>query len=537
MQRSTAVAAHAPRTAVSGTTSAVAAWQLLAGRRLPTGTWLQMQHRLLDHHRLDVHELLDAVVRALTAEPALLDAPERQPRVRFHEVVDKRQPGVQLLRRDAAALLDVAGEDGRAQAEAAVVRHEHGLRLVLDLDDGGNGAEDLLLVGHHPLRDVREDGHGVEGRALGALGDLAPDQHLRTTLDRVHHLAVHLRARLGVHHRAHPRLQRQRVPDNGRAHLRGELLDELVVDRLRDDEPLRADAALPAVQDAAAGARGGRQVQVGVGEDQVRVGPAELQHRLLEQAPRVRAEALADGGRAGQGHGPGVGVLQHGVALAPGDGQVEEHVRREARLHKDLLDGLRAAEHVGGVLQEHRVAGGQAAGRLPEHLPEWEIPGHHDQDHAERVERHEALGGLGRDVLRGQEARGVVGVVVAHQGALLDLRTPLFDALAHLIGHELRELVPAAQQHVRGGAHQSRARLVGRPLPRQVGGLGPLHHLTGLRVRQVRVLGNDLPGGGAAADGGLASGGVGLGVGRGGGARGGQAGGRAEGAEGGPCDH
>ncbi|MCY1382762.1 hypothetical protein D9M69_708170 [compost metagenome] len=40
------------------------------------------------------------------------------------------------------------------------------------------------------------------------------------------------------------------------------------------------------------------------------------------------------------------------------------------------------AQHVGGMLEDHRIAQEQVRHRKPERLPEREIPGHNGQNHA-----------------------------------------------------------------------------------------------------------------------------------------------------------
>ena len=66
---------------------------------------------------------------------------------------------------------------------------------------------------------------------------------------------------------------------------------------------------------------------------------------------------------------------------------------------KQLLDRERAARHVRRVLQQPAVAGHQRRRREAEDLPEREVPRHHREHDAERLEGDEALRGLGRDRL------------------------------------------------------------------------------------------------------------------------------------------
>ncbi len=90
-------------------------------------------------------------------------------------------------------------------------------------------------------------------------------------------------------------------------HVRFRLLDErgdeVVVDRVLDDEALAADAALAGVLEARlrGGLGGGRDV--GVGEHDVGVGAAELEHVLLERAAALGRDRHAGRLAAGERHG------------------------------------------------------------------------------------------------------------------------------------------------------------------------------------------------------------------------------------------
>ena len=65
---------------------------------------------------------------------------------------------------------------------------------------------------------------------------------------------------------------------------------------------------------------------------------------------------------------------------------------RHAGLVQHLLDRERAAGHVAGMLQQRAVAGHQRRRGEAEHLPEREIPRHHREHDADRVEGDERFG-------------------------------------------------------------------------------------------------------------------------------------------------
>ena len=122
--------------------------------------------------------------------------------------------------------------------------------------------------------------------------------------DRGLDLAVDAVEQVLPRHRPDVGAQRLGVADAQLRHLGDQQPGELLDDRGVDDEPLRRDAALPGVEEPAAGRHGGDARQVGVGEDDERIGATELEHRLLDgvaggQASRPPgALAAGDGDRA-----------------------------------------------------------------------------------------------------------------------------------------------------------------------------------------------------------------------------------------------
>ncbi len=144
------------------------------------------------------------------------------------------------------------------------------------------------------------------------------------------------------------------------------------------------------------------------------------------------------------------------------------------------------------MLEQAHVARHQRRGGEAEDLPEGEVPGHHRQHRAERVEAHQALRGVGLDRLLGEEALGVLGVVVADPGALLDLGLGLDDRLAHLAGHQLGQLALAPAQQGGGPGQTPRALGEGGAAPGLEGLSGPLQTLLDSARAQLLVAGDDL---------------------------------------------
>ena len=76
-----------------------------------------------------------------------------------------------------------------------------------------------------------------------------------------------------------------RVPGLGGRHRGRELLEEIVVELVGDDEPLRRVAGLAGVVEAGADRGLDRFVEVLGSEQDERIGAAELEHDLLQVAP------------------------------------------------------------------------------------------------------------------------------------------------------------------------------------------------------------------------------------------------------------
>ena len=113
------------------------------------------------------------------------------------------------------------------------------------------------------------------------------------------------------------------------------------------------------------------------------------------------------------------------------------------------------------MLEDGRIAGHQGGCGEAEHLPEGEVPRHHGEDRAERLEANVTPGGVRLARLLGEKGLGVVRVVLTARGALIDFGLGLNDRLAHLEGHRARVLSPARSKDARGFAHPLRPRREG----------------------------------------------------------------------------
>ena len=104
----------------------------------------------------------------------ILDAAERQARVRAHEGVYETAAGVEVLRCDFLAALRVAREHRSPEAEVRLVGEAERIGFILRGDDRGDGAEELFVECRHSRGDVAEQRDRVPGARL--VGLLAAEQ-------------------------------------------------------------------------------------------------------------------------------------------------------------------------------------------------------------------------------------------------------------------------------------------------------------------------------------------------------------------------
>ncbi len=221
-----------------------------------------------------------------------------------------------------------------------------------------------------------------------------------------------------------------------------------------------------------------------------RVAAAELEQRLLEVAAGEGGHRGSGLLAAGQGHGPHGLMGDDGFDLLVADEQGLEHPLRVAGLPEQLLDVKGAAADVGGVLQQADVAGRERGRREADHLPEGEVPGHDREHAADGIAADEALVGIGRDRLRGQEGRGLLGVVVAGPGALRDLGPGLRDRLAHFQRDRARVAIDVPAQEIAGPGQQGAARGQRHLPPAREGGLRSREYRRQRPRRMARVGGD-----------------------------------------------
>jgi hypothetical protein len=135
------------------------------------------------------------------------------------------------------------------------------------------------------------------------------------------------------------------------------------------------------------------------------------------------------------------------------------------------------------VFEEAHVSGHERGRGEAEDLPEGKIPGHYGEHDAERLIAYETAGGVRRDILIGEKARGLFGVEAADPRALFRLLHGRGQRLSHLNGHQSREAVLIGLQNLRRAEHPAGALREGRLAVVAEGASGALDfllHLVGV---------------------------------------------------------
>src|SRR5918994_5587241 len=182
----------------------------------------------------------------------------------------------------------VLGPDRTREAVLCVVGLPYGVFFVLERYDGDDGTEDLFSGHLIVVRDRGENDRRIP--EPGAFRCLAPDRHGRVLGD----VCGDLLAVVGGDQRSHLRLLVEGVPDPKTLHHGLHEREELVEGAFLDQDARAGAAVLPGITEHGDGRRGGRFLQVCVGEDHVRGLAAQFQGDALYGARGPGHDALAD---------------------------------------------------------------------------------------------------------------------------------------------------------------------------------------------------------------------------------------------------
>ncbi|AGA35255.1 hypothetical protein TVNIR_3625 [Thioalkalivibrio nitratireducens DSM 14787] len=357
--------------------------------------------------------------------------PERQPRIAAHDAVHERAAAFQAAC-ERLATHAVPGPHAAAEPVPRRVGEADRLVRVRRAGDRGHGTEGLLVERCHA------GPHAVEQRRriveTGTVEPLTAREADRADLHAAGHLAVQLVTQIRARQRTEIGVLGHRIADLHPLDPGLQPRDELVGDVRLDDEPLRGDAGLAVVLKTRFQRLPDGPVEVRIREHDERIGAPQFEHRLLQRLAgrgRDRAPGALGPGEAGTPH-PGIG--DHAGDRVGADGQIPEHALGVTRLQEHLLKRRRATGHVCRVLQQHGVARQRRGDGLPQHLPVREVPGHHQQDRAQRLPGDQRTPRIRRHPLVGKEAGAVHGVIVAGDRAFLDFGPGFGEALAHFGG-------------------------------------------------------------------------------------------------------
>ena len=275
---------------------------------------------------------------------------------------------------DTDGSVEVVGVEGGGETVGGVVGEVDDLVLGLELGDGADGAEDLLLHDLHVVRDAAEDG-GLDEVALGAVAATARLELgavLLSLLDVPHDPVVLQLADL----RALEGLLVERIADSvgGRPLLEG--VEELVVDLILHVDTRAGAAALAVVVvDTKVNPRDGL-LNVGILEDDVGRLAAELEGDLLQVGVCSGLHDLAaDKSGASEGDLVDVHVRRDGGTGDPAEaGDDVDDTRGETSLLDEVGEHQSGQRGLLSRLQDDGVAGGESGRNLPGKHQQGEVP-------------------------------------------------------------------------------------------------------------------------------------------------------------------
>lgn len=328
----------------------------------------------LDADRLVLGVVGQSSLAKLATNTRLLVTTEGELMVKHVVAVDPDGAGLEAVGH-ADGGVDVLGVDGGSQAVGGVVGQVDDLLLILELGDGADGAEDLLLHDLHVGADIGEDGGLDEVTLVAEALTTGEDGStlVLTGLDVAHDTIVlelrNLRALEG--------LLVEGVAD---LVLLSSLLEggkELVVDGLLDVDTGTGAAALSVVVvDTEVDPVDGL-IDVGVVKDDVGGLATKLEGDLLEVG---RGSSLHDGSADDSGASEGDLVNVHvggeggtsGLAVA---GDEVEDTSRETSLLDELGENKGGERSLLSSLHDNGVTGGQGRADLPCQHEKREVPG------------------------------------------------------------------------------------------------------------------------------------------------------------------
>ena len=286
--------------------------------------------------------------------------------------------------------------------------------------------------------------------AENGLGSLASGD-----IDVVQHLLV-LR---DVGHRTYLCLEERGVADLRPPREIHEPVDELVMNRLLDQQPRSGDAGLACGGEDAGNRSLDRVVHMGVVKDDIGRLAAEFHRHLLHVTCRSRIDRSPGHVRAGERHLGDSGVIDQRTTRLRAEPRYNvDHSRRKnpvGDLHE--LQGRR--RRVFRRLDHGGIAGRKQRSELPGKQKKRRVPGHDARAHAERLPQRvvEMAGFIDRDH-RSFDLVAQPGIIVVPLGQIPALGAHLGNQLAVVTHLKVRQFVRLLGHHVGEFSDQMAAR-------------------------------------------------------------------------------
>ena len=400
----------------------------------------------------DVLDLLvfgQAVFAEFTADAGLLHAAPLGLRDIGVEVVDPDSAVAQAAG-DSFGAAGVFGPHSTGEAVDGVIAQCHcgvfgSLRgLAGEGFDRQHGAEGLVVDAAHRLVAAVEDGRQVVGALRQfAFAALAAGAQNSAAFDGLFHVAVHLVQVVFADERAGLGVFVKRTAQADEFGAADEFVDDLIVNRLFDDQTSTGRAHLAGVQEDRGECVVDCRFEISVGKDDVGVLPTQFQGDLLH-------------GRSGSGHDDAAGfettserhevhlrVFRHfGTHGATRTGDEVCDTGRKPRLVKGIHEPHGGLGSQLGRLEHEGVSSGDGRSDLPGCLQQREVPRGDERAHAHRFGDDAA--GDGRVARVNHAARVLVSQaceVAEDVDDVVHVLLGLDEALARVLGFHAGDLV------------------------------------------------------------------------------------------------
>src|SRR2546423_717962 len=336
--------------------------------------------RQVNPDALDLRVHLKGVLAHLATVARLFVAAEGRGRVHHVEGVDPDDARLYLAG-EAVCARDVARPDACGESVGDFVRLTDEVALVLEGDDGDDGAEYLLLRDAHLVAHLAEDGRLEEVASLQVAferGRAAAAQHGRTFVARDVNVRLDAVQLLLRNLRPHLRRLVRRVADLYLLRLLSEATEELVFDSLIKEEARACATDLPLVEEDAHHRAVDGLLHVGVGEDDVRRFASEFERDFRKVLGSSLRDELADFRAAREGdlvnslvrgerRARSLAVARHDVDDAVGEARFLNQLSEFERRDRRLLCGL----------QHYRIARGERGREFPSSHQQRKVPGYY----------------------------------------------------------------------------------------------------------------------------------------------------------------